>query len=333
MVTLPPFRPTTVAWTSVCASVRPCLVQPRTHVLVPSRATMRALAWRGQGQTFGSLSRQTLSALRPATGRGFAANGDPSSPGMRAPTRSRSCTLAQAHERTNPVAAFHTSSETEAPRSRPPRLSTSLPRTSFRLDARASGQVSARVRPHVRTQANTPVCHRGARRRGQATFLPARSGEDMDVAFGRPMLTTAHASSPHSGEAKTRPSTCCGVRASLIKPRRSTLSAPGCSLSPPAFCSHTPAPAGVEPCSPCANGARACSRAHTPSQASYHAAADTPVASPRSSSRTKPFTFAPPCSSGSFVSQTHARADARPSCRLCSPCSSPVNTLTRVSRT
>jgi hypothetical protein len=49
-----------------------------THArAVPSRATMRALAWRGQGQTFGSLSLQTLSALRPATGRGFAVNGDP----------------------------------------------------------------------------------------------------------------------------------------------------------------------------------------------------------------------------------------------------------------
>jgi hypothetical protein len=32
MVTPPPFRPTAVAWTPVCASVRPCPVQPRTHV-------------------------------------------------------------------------------------------------------------------------------------------------------------------------------------------------------------------------------------------------------------------------------------------------------------
>jgi hypothetical protein len=125
MVTLPPFRPTAVAWTPVCASVRPCLVQPRTHVPVPSRATLRALAWRGKGQTFGSLSRQTLSALRPATGRGFAANGDPSSPEVRAPTRSRSCTLAQAHERANPTVALHASNETEASRSRPPRRSDS----------------------------------------------------------------------------------------------------------------------------------------------------------------------------------------------------------------
>jgi hypothetical protein len=185
---------------------------------------------------------------------------------------------------------------------------TSPPRTSFRLDARASGQVSARVRPHVRTQANTPVCHRGARRRGQATFLPARSGEDMDAAFGRPMLTTAHASSPHSSEAKMRPSMCRGVRASLIKPHRPTLSAPGCSLSPLALCSRTPAPAGDEPCSSCPSGACACSRARTSSQASCHAAADTPVATSLSSSSTEPFTFAPPCSSGSFVSQTHARA-------------------------
>jgi hypothetical protein len=134
MVTPPPFRPTTVAWMPLCASVRPWLVQPRTHVPVPSCATMRALAWRGQGQTFGSLSRQTLSALCHATGRDFAANGDPSSPGVRAPTRSRSCTLSLAHERANPVVAFPTSSETEAPSSRPPRRSIS-PRCRGRLSA------------------------------------------------------------------------------------------------------------------------------------------------------------------------------------------------------
>jgi hypothetical protein len=78
----------------------------RTHVPVPSRATMRALAWRGQGPAFGSLSRLTSSALRPATGRGFAADGNPSSPEARAPTRSRSCTLTLAHTRTNPVVAL-----------------------------------------------------------------------------------------------------------------------------------------------------------------------------------------------------------------------------------
>jgi hypothetical protein len=61
--------------------------------------------------------------------------------------------------------------------------------------------------------------------------------------------------------------------------------------------------------------------------------ADTPVATSRSSSRTEPFTIAPPCSSGSFISRPHARACARPSCRLCSPCSSPVNKFARVSRT
>jgi hypothetical protein len=113
--------------------------------------------------------------------------------------------------RANPTVAFHTSSETEAPRSRPPRRSVShhrRGRPSDRLGARASGQVSAGVRPHARTQANTPVSHRGARRRGQATDMPARSSEDMDAAFGRPMLTTAHASSPRSSEAKSRPSTC-----------------------------------------------------------------------------------------------------------------------------
>jgi hypothetical protein len=48
----------------------------------------------------------------------------------------------------------------------------------------------------------------------------------------------------------------------------STITAPDCSLSPLAFCSRTPAPAGVEPYSPRPNGARACSRARTPSQAS-----------------------------------------------------------------
>jgi hypothetical protein len=336
MVTPPPFRPTAVAWTPVCASVRPCLEQPHAHVPVPSRATIRALAWRGQGQSFGSLSRQTLSALRPATGRGFAANGDPSFPGVQVPTRSRSCTLAQAHERANPVVALHTSSETKAPRSRPPHRSVSphrRGRPSDRLGARASGQVSACVRPHARTQANTPVCHRGARRRGQATDMPMRSSEDMDAAFGRPVLTTAHASSPHTSEAKTRPSTCCGIRASLIEPRCPTLSAPGCSLSPPVFCSCTPAPAGVEPCFPCPNGARACSHACTPSQASCHATADTPAATLRSSSRTELFTITPPCLSGSFISPPHARACARPSCRLCSPFSSPVNTFARMSRT
>jgi hypothetical protein len=113
--------------------------------------------------------------------------------------------------RANPTVALHTSSETKAPRSRPPHRSVSphrRGRPSDRLGACASGQVSACVRTHARTQANTPVCHRGARRRGQATEMPTRSSEDMDAAFGRLMLTTAHASSPHSSEAKTRPSTC-----------------------------------------------------------------------------------------------------------------------------
>jgi hypothetical protein len=125
IVTPPPFRPTAVAWMPVCARVRPYLVQPHTHVPVPSRATMRVLAWRGQVRAYGSLSRLTSSALRPATGRGFAVEGNPSSPEVRAPTRSRSCTLALAHARANPVVALHTSSETEAPSSRPPRHSTS----------------------------------------------------------------------------------------------------------------------------------------------------------------------------------------------------------------
>jgi hypothetical protein len=140
--------------------LRPCLVQPRTHVPVPSRAAMRALAWRGQGQTFGSLSRQTLSALRPATGHGFAANGDPSSSGVRAPARSRSCTLAQAHERANPVVTFPTSSETKASRSRPPRLSTSLPRTPFRPPGRTSVRPSqcmcSSTRPHAGEHPGVP---------------------------------------------------------------------------------------------------------------------------------------------------------------------------------
>jgi hypothetical protein len=96
--------------------------------------------------------------------------------------------------RANPTVALHTSSKTKAPRSRPPRRSVSphlRGRPSDRLGARASGQVSARVRPHARTQANTPACRRGARRRGQATGMPARSSEDMDAVFGRPMLTHA----------------------------------------------------------------------------------------------------------------------------------------------
>jgi hypothetical protein len=58
----------------------------RTHVPVPSRATTRAPAWRGQGQAFGSLSRLTSSAPHPSTGRGFATDGNPSSLEARAPT-------------------------------------------------------------------------------------------------------------------------------------------------------------------------------------------------------------------------------------------------------
>jgi hypothetical protein len=96
--------------------------------------------------------------------------------------------------RANPTVALHTSSETKAPRSRPPRRSVSphlRGRPSDCLGARVSGQVSACVRPHAHTQANTPVCHRGARRHGQATDMPMRSSEDMDAAFGRPLLTHA----------------------------------------------------------------------------------------------------------------------------------------------
>jgi hypothetical protein len=93
-----------------------------------------------------------LSALRPATGRGFAANGDPSSPGVRAPTRSRSCTLAQAHERANPVVALRTSSETEAPSSRPPRRSTS-PRRRERPSAWTHERQAKSVHVFVRTSA------------------------------------------------------------------------------------------------------------------------------------------------------------------------------------
>jgi hypothetical protein len=58
----------------------------RTHVPVPTRATTRAPAWRGQGQAFGSLSRLTSSAPHPSTGRGFATDGNPSSLEARAPT-------------------------------------------------------------------------------------------------------------------------------------------------------------------------------------------------------------------------------------------------------
>jgi hypothetical protein len=166
----------------------------RTHVPVPRRATMGALAFRGQGRAYGFLLRLTSSALRPAPGRGFTAEGNPSTPEARAPTRSRSCAPALAHARANPIVVLHTSSKTCTQFATAPSLYfTSLPRTSFRLGARASGQVSARVRPHARTQANTPACHRGARRRGQATDMPARSSEDMDAAFGRPML-------PHTRE-------------------------------------------------------------------------------------------------------------------------------------
>jgi hypothetical protein len=87
MAMSPPFRPIAVA-------------------RMPACATTRAPVWRGQGQAFGSLSRLTSSALHPATGRGFAANGNPSPPEARAPTQSRSCTLALAHVRANPVVAL-----------------------------------------------------------------------------------------------------------------------------------------------------------------------------------------------------------------------------------
>jgi hypothetical protein len=125
----------------------------RTHVPVLRCATMRALAWRGQGRAYGSFSRLTLSALRPATGRGFAAEGNLSSPEARAPTRSRSCAPALAHARANPVVASHTSSEIEAPSSRPPRRSTS-PRCRERPSAwvleRQAKSVHVFVHTHVR---------------------------------------------------------------------------------------------------------------------------------------------------------------------------------------
>jgi hypothetical protein len=53
----------------------------RMHVSVPTRATTRSPAWRGQGQAFGSLSRLTSLELRPATGRDFAAEGKSFLPG------------------------------------------------------------------------------------------------------------------------------------------------------------------------------------------------------------------------------------------------------------
>jgi hypothetical protein len=95
------------------------------HVPVPTRATMRVLAFRGQGRAYGSLSRLTSSALRLATGRGFASEGNPSSQEARAPTRSCSCAPALVHARANPVVALHTLSKTEALCSRPPCRSTS----------------------------------------------------------------------------------------------------------------------------------------------------------------------------------------------------------------
>jgi hypothetical protein len=124
----------------------------RTHVPVPSRATMRALAWRGQGQAYGSLLRLTLSALRPATGRGFAAEGNPSSPEARAPTRSRSCAPTLAHARANPVVTFHTSSEIKSSRSRQPRRSTS-PHCRGRPSAWAHERQAKSVHVFVHTHA------------------------------------------------------------------------------------------------------------------------------------------------------------------------------------
>jgi hypothetical protein len=124
----------------------------RTHVPVPIRATTRAPAWRGQGQAFGSLSRLTSLALHLATGHGFAAEGNPSSLEARAPTRSRSCAPALAHARANPVIALHTSSETEAPSSRPPRRSTS-PRCRGRPSAWAHERQAKSVHVFVHTHA------------------------------------------------------------------------------------------------------------------------------------------------------------------------------------
>jgi hypothetical protein len=213
----------------VCARVRPCLEQPRTHVPVPSRSTMRALAWRGQVQAYGCY-----------------------------------LWLANAHSR---------------PRGPRPRLSVAKPRVNS----------NPHRRPSHRHQAN-PVL-------------------DRDPLFARRY--------PHRV-------VCClcqhsSRRAALFRRRRSAHAHLHSRESSPAL--------------PVPNGARACSRTRTLSQASCHAAADTLVATPRSSSRTEPFTIAPPCSFGSFISRPHARACARPSCRLCSPCSRPVNTFTCVSRT
>jgi hypothetical protein len=62
--------------------------------------------------------------------------------------------------RTNPTVAFPTSSETKASRSRPPRLSTSLPRTPFRPPGRTSVRPSqcmcSSTRPHAGEHPGVP---------------------------------------------------------------------------------------------------------------------------------------------------------------------------------
>jgi hypothetical protein len=147
--------------TTVSAHRRGLDAGARAHMPVPTRATTRTPAWRGQGQAFGSLSRLTSLALRPATGRGFATEGNPSSPEARAPTRSRSCAPALAHARANPVVALHTSSETEAPSSRPPRRSTS-PRCRGRPSAWAHERQAMSVHMFVHTHARRRTPRRAA---------------------------------------------------------------------------------------------------------------------------------------------------------------------------
>jgi hypothetical protein len=199
----------------------------RTCVPIPTRATTHTPAWRGQGRAFGSLSRLTSPALRPATECGLAARGNPSAPEARASTRSRSRAPALAHARANLVVVLHTSSEIEAPSSRPTRRSTSplcRGHPSAWAHERQTKSVHVFLHTHARRRtprratvelaavAKPPTCLRAELR----TWTPPLSGQ---------MLTATHASSPHTSETESQPSTCCGVRTSLFDPRCTTLSA------------------------------------------------------------------------------------------------------------
>jgi hypothetical protein len=83
--------------------------------------------------------------------------------------------------------------------------------------------VSRHIWPTTPNRAHTLACHREARRRGQATGMPAHShthGRAWTPPLAGPMLTVAHASSPRAREIESRPNKCCGVCVALVVPHR-----------------------------------------------------------------------------------------------------------------